>query len=212
MTIFTKKNLLITLIAAGTVTSILAWYFSRQVSATPEEAKAALAGDEFVQHPIGVVTHAITIRGTPQDVWPWLAQMGSGRGGWYAYDFIDNGGNPSTKRLIAEFQNIKIGDVFPALPGQQQVFSVMRLEPGRDLVLGWRQPSGSVQTSWAFILTETKPGETRLVVRGRIARGYRPLGLPEWIAVLMAKPAHFVMERRQLLNLTERVKNTSGAN
>lgn len=211
MKIVTKRNVLIVLVLVA-ATGNVAWYLSRQVAATGEEVSAALPGDEFVERPIGIVNHAITIHGTPRDVWPWLIQMGAGRGGWYTYDFIDNGGNPSAEHLIPELQAVKVGDIFPALPGQKQVFSLMRLEVERDLVLGWRQPNGTVQTSWAFILTETRSGETRLVVRGRIAEGYTPLGLPQWLAVLIAKPAHFIMERKQLLGLARRIRNNSRIN
>ena len=202
----TKRDIFIGLIVIATTSACIALYLSEQVAATPQEEAASLAGDEFINNPIGVANHAITVHGSPREVWPWLVQMGSGRAGWYAYDLIDNGGHPSSYRVVPEFQAVKVGDVFPALPGQNQVFSLMRLTPERDLVLGWRQPNGNVQTSWAFVLFEPRPGETRIVVRGRIAEGYTPLGLPQWIAVLVAKPAHFIMERKQLLGLARRVE------
>ena len=203
-----KRKLLIGSALVTIASACLLLLMLAQVAATPEEQMASLPGDEFVTHPIGIANHAITFQGTPHDVWPWLVQMGSGRAGWYAYDSIDNGGHPSAQRIIPEFQVVKVGDVFPALPGQTQVFSLMRVDPEKDLVLGWRQPDGKVQTSWAFVLSQPRAGETRIVVRGRIADGYKPLGLPQFVAVLVAEPAHFVMERKQLLNLAWRVKHS----
>ena len=201
-----KRRIIFGLSGISIVLFGIAIFAILQVHATADEEALRLAGDDLIPHPIGSVNHAITIHRPPRDVWPWLVQMGSGRAGWYAYDFIDNGGHPSSNKVVPEFQAVKVGDVFPALPGQNQVFSLMRLTPERDLVLGWRQPNGNVQTSWAFVLFESRPGETRIVVRGRIAEGYTPLGLPQWIAVLVAKPAHFIMERKQLLGLARRVE------
>jgi hypothetical protein len=123
-----------------------------------DERARALAGDNLIPHPIGAVNHAITIRRAPRDVWPWLAQMGSGRAGWYAYDFIDNGGHRSAERILPEYQNIGVGSVFPALPAAKDVFLVARCEPEHNLVLCWRLPNGEYQTTWAFVLEQPQPG------------------------------------------------------
>ena len=62
--------------------------------ASREEKRRAMPADSLVPAPMGVVTHAVTINASPDRVWPWLAQMGAGRAGWYSYDWIDNGGHP----------------------------------------------------------------------------------------------------------------------
>jgi hypothetical protein len=149
-----------------------------------------------------------TIHRSPGSVWPWLAQMGSGVAGWYAYDFIDNGSHPSARRILPGFQNVGAGSIMPALPKVKDVFLVVQCEPERSLVLAWKQPNGRYQTTWAFSLTETRPGETRLLVRGRVAPGYRPFGLPQWMTLLLAEPAHFIMERKQLADIAQRAEST----
>jgi len=169
-----------------------------------DERARDLPADELIPRPAGSVTHAITIRRPPHDVWPWLAQMGSGRGGWYAYDFIDNGGRPSAERILPEFQNVGVGTVFPALPGVKDVFVVTRCEPEHALVLAWRSPNGTYLTTWAFVMERPEPSHTRLIVRGRAAPGYRPYGLPQWFAKLTAPWAHAIMERKQLLGIQRR--------
>jgi hypothetical protein len=63
---------------------------------------------------------------------------GLGRAGWYAYDFIDNGGQRSAERILSEYQSIDVGRVLPALPGATDVFVVMQCEPEHSLVLSWR--------------------------------------------------------------------------
>jgi len=201
-----KKGLLILAGLPGVATAANS-YGSFQVGATQAEKNLVLDGDDLIPHPIAVVNHAITIHRPPPEVWPWLAQMGAGRAGWYAYDFIDNGGHRSAGRIMPEYQEIGVGSVMPALPGAKDVFVVARCDRGRSLVLAWRLPDGRYQTTWAFALTQPVSGETRLIVRGRVSDGYRPYGLPQWAALLMGKPAHFIMERKQLLNLTRRAES-----
>jgi protein-S-isoprenylcysteine O-methyltransferase Ste14 len=188
------------------ILAAVATYFSMQVRATPAEESMTLPGDDLIPQPIGSVNHAITIRRPPHDVWPWLVQMGSGRAGWYAYDFIDNGGYRSAERILPEYQSIEAGSIFPALPGVKDVFVVARCDPGHSLVLSWRLPNGQYQTTWAFVLEPTQPGQTRLIVRGRVAAGYRPYGLPEWLAIPTGRLAHFIMQRKQLLGIARRAE------
>ena len=132
--------------------------------------------------------------------------MGSGRAGWYAYDFIDNGGHHSAERILPNYQNVGVGSVLPALPGATDVFVVAQCEREHSLVLAWRLPSGKNQTTWAFVLEEPQPGRTRLLVRGRVAPGYRPYGLPQWLALPAGALAHFIMQRKQLLGIARRAE------
>lgn len=201
-----KKKLLLILSGILVVLTAVATYSSMQVRATPDERARTLAGDNLIPQPIGSVNHAITIRRPPRDVWPWLAQMGSDRAGWYAYNFIDNGGRRSAERILSQYQIIGAGSVFPALPGAKDVFVVAQCEPEHSLVLSWRLPNGQYQTTWAFVLEQPQPDETRLIVRGRVAPGYRPYGLPEWLAVRVGRLAHFVMQRKQLLGIARRAE------
>jgi hypothetical protein len=197
------------LIILGTATAfIVAFviYANLQVRPAPNEKIRILAGDDLIPRPIGVVNHAITIQGPRSEVWPWLIQMGSGRAGWYAYDFIDNGGHKSAELIIPQYQKISIGTVFPALPGVKDVFVVAQYEFEKSLVLSWRTPAGQYQTTWAFVLEEPQLAQTRLIVRGRVARDYHPYGLPQWAALLLARPAHFIMQRKQLLSIARRVE------
>ena len=207
----TRRNLhrafpLVLLILAVVAASVLT-LATFQVRATSDEIARALPGDALIPHALGAVNHAITIHRPPREVWPWLAQMGSGRGGWYTYDFIDNRGYHSATQVLPAFQDIHEGSIFPALPGAKDVFVVAAVEPKRSLVLAWRRPNGDYQTTWAFVLEESAPNVTRLIVRGRVAEGYNPYGLPQWMALLAARPAHFVMQRKQLVEIRKLVES-----
>jgi hypothetical protein len=202
-----KRTLHITSGILAGLAALTIWA-NMQVRATPAERAKTLPGDDLIPQPIGAVNHAITIRRSPHDVWPWLAQMGAGRAGWYAYDFIDNGRHPSAERLLPEYQNISVGSVLPAIPGAKDVFVVAECEPDRSLVLSWRLPNGRYQTTWAFVLEHTQPDQTRLIVRGRVASGYRPYGLPQWFALSTGRIAHFIMQRKQLLGIARRAEES----
>ena len=204
-----KKRLL--LIISGILAGLaaLAICANMQVRATPAERTEALAGDNLIPHPLGSVNHAITIHRSPHEVWPWLVQMGSGRAGWYAYDFIDNGRQRSADRILPEYQDISVGKVFPALPGAKDVFVVAECQPDRSLVLSWRLADGRYQTTWAFVLEQPQPDQTRMIVRGRVASGYRPYGLPQWFALSTGRLAHFIMQRKQLVSIRRRTETAA---
>jgi len=176
--------------------------FQKSVRADPAERSRALPGDELISAPVGSLTHAVTIRRSPREVWPWLAQMGAGRGGWYSYDCIDNGGQPSADQILPQFQAITVGTVFPALPGVTDGFVLIQFEPERSLVLAWPSPDRHYLTTWAFILQEREPGVTRLLARSRAGRGYRFHGVPMWLIGM----GHFIMQRKQLLGIMRRAE------
>jgi hypothetical protein len=204
-----KRKLHVGLVAVSALIVVLAIYANLQVCATQRECAESLPGDSLIADPIGAVNHAITIQRPPRDVWPWLVQMGSKRAGWYAYDFIDNGGQHSAERILPQYQDIRSGTIFPALPGAKDAFVVARCETARSLVLAWQLPNGRYQTTWEFFLEEPALGQTRLLVRGRVASGYRPYGLPQWLAVSLARPVHFIMQRKQLLGIARRAETHS---
>ena len=183
--------------------------FSRSVRATRAEAGQPLPGDDLIPKPAGSLTHAVTIRRPPRDVWPWLAQMGAGsRAGWYSYDFLDNGRQPSARRIVPELQTVTVGMVFPAGPGVTDGFTLLAFEPEHFLVLGWLSTDGSPLVTWASVLQQVEGG-TRLVVRARGGPAYALHGLPPWISQRVIRFVHFVMQRKQLLGIAERTERSA---
>lgn len=192
---------------AAEETSVL---LDRSVRADLGERARPLPGDQFIQRPLASITHAITIRRPPHLVWPWLVQMGAGRAGWYSFDWVDNGGRRSADRILAEFQAIEQGTVFPAVPGATDAFILLQYERGRWLVLGWvPDQTAAPITTWAIVLEEQRPGWTRLIERGRVRSPYRPYGLPEGIARRLGPIAHAIMIREHLLGIARRAESPS---
>ena len=181
------------------------------VRAISDERTRALPADEKISQPIDTITHGITIRRPPRDVWPWLVQMGAGsRGGWYSYDWLDNGGRPSTERIEPALQHPDLGSIFPALPGVAEGFVLLAIDRERMLALGMLGPDGKPVVTWTFVLNETAPGVTRLLVRVRGGPGYRFFGLPLLLTKIVVRFVHFIMERKQLLGIKRRAEMATG--
>jgi hypothetical protein len=86
----------------------------RSVRASRAERTCVLPGDERIPQAIDTLTHGVTIRRPPRDVWPWLVQMGAGtRAGWYSYDWLDNGRKPSATRIVPDLQHPAMGTICP---------------------------------------------------------------------------------------------------
>jgi hypothetical protein len=199
------------------------------VRPTPQERDQALPGDSLVSKAAGTVMHAITIDVPPSCVWPWLAQMGSGRAGWYSYDWVDNDSHPSATEIVPSLQHVAPGDVFPSLPGVKTSFIVGAVEPGRDLILTVPAVGGGLMVSWEFFLEPLGQHQTRLLVRGRIRAGWpgggtgkptavhRPIEgvydvlarTPRWLMEPAAEFGHGVMQARQLQQIKRRAEGTS---
>ncbi len=164
--------------------------------ATAEEVSRAMPGDHLIPDPGLNTTRAITIRATPDQIWPWLVQMGYGRAGWYSYDWLDNHGRPSADRIVPELQKpLKAGQPLPG--GPEKGFRVMSVEPKRSLVLG-------PQISWSFALYPQPDGTTRLVERLRARYLWNRPRMYPMIAALDV--GDFIMMRKQLLTLKQRIE------
>ena len=195
--------------SVGEVSALGSRRLWRSVRATTDERARALPGDERIPQAIDTLTHGVTIRRAPRDVWPWLVQMGAGsRGGWYSYDWLDNGRQPSAARIVPELQHPAIGMIFPALPGVTEGFTLLEIEDERMLTLGWLAPDGTPEVTWTFVLDEVATGMTRLLVRARGGRGYRFHGLPLLLTRLVVRVVHFIMQRKQLLGIMRRAEST----
>jgi hypothetical protein len=179
----------------------------KSICATREEQTRALPGDDRISQPIDTLTHGLTIRCAPHEVWPWLVQMGAGnRAGWYSFDHLDNGGRPSAAHIVPELQHPTIGSIFPALPGVTDGFTLLAIEPGRMLMLGWLTPDGTAEVTWTFVLDEVSAGITRLLVRVRGGPGYRFHRLPLPLTRVAIRAVHFAMQRKQLLGIAARAE------
>jgi hypothetical protein len=173
-----------------------------RVKASRAERMRGLPGDGLIPKPIGSLTHAMTILCPRRELWPWLAQMGASRAGWYSYDFLDNGHKRSAQSILPEFQTISKGTLFPALPGATDGFFVLDCAPEQFLVLGALPRDGMDAVTWAFVLEDAGVNATRLIVRVRANTGYKFHRIPIWVVKII----HYVMQRKQLLEMARRAE------
>lgn len=166
--------------------------------ATDEEVERPMPGDDQVPHPMLESTRAITIGASAAEIWPWLIQMGYRRAGWYSYDILDNEGN-HVDRIIPELQQLEVGDVMKT--DAEGGFTVAAIEPNRSLVLVIRNLYGQISST--IFLDEINKEQTRLVMRLR-ANFKRDLRTS--LFYLVFEPGDFVMMRKELLGIKQRVE------
>jgi hypothetical protein len=165
-----------------------------------------LPGDEIVPRPRKWSTRAITIAAPAEAVWPWLAQIGQGRGGLYSYDWLENLAGcdiHSANRVIPEYQALRVGDTVRLGPEGYPAYQVEAIEPGHALILGGNDPEMGMH-SWAFVLEPIDEPTTRLIVRSR--DDYPPTLANVVLWRLITEPAHFMMERKMLLGIKRRAE------
>lgn len=198
-----------------------AHHLGRTYGSTSEERAAWLPGDELVPAPQLVADHAITIDVPPDQLWPWLVQVGWHRGGWYTARWVDAllfpANTASVERVVPELQELAVGDVVPDGPPESGCgFDVVDLEPDHHLVLhstthlpvSWRTRYGAaVDWSWAFVLRPLDDGR-----RTRIQFRWRARTSPSWVQALSwttLPPADLVMSRDMLRGLKRRAEGSS---
>jgi len=176
---------------------------------TPAEAGMRLPGDEVLPRSDLTATRGITIEAGPAKVWPWLVQLGQGRGGFYSYDALENlvGCDiHSADEIVPAWQHLEVGEEVRLHP--EVALTVAEVEPDHALVLrGAVSATGDQQTApydftWAFVLRAEGADTTRLLVRERYAY-LQPAAaaLVEPVAVVS-----FVMTQRMLRGIRDRAE------
>ena len=174
--------------------------------ATDDEVTAKLPGDELIAANTPTTTRAVTIDAPIADVWPWLAQIGEDRGGFYSYSLLERavGADVHNANTVnPTWQDVHVGDTvwLAQRYGDSARLVVAAAKANSHLVLMspddfQRVQHGSKATGvWGFYLRE-QDGWTRLVVRGSGgAVGHAVFDIP-----------HFVMEQKMMRGIRHRAE------
>ena len=192
--------------------------WQRNWGATEAEVAMALPGDELTAPPVEQNTRAITVAAPPEDVWPWLVQMGADRGGFYSYAWMENLFGlriHNADRVHDEWQQLTVGDPVWGDRRHRGGWVVEQLEPNEALVLKTSNPTTGraltrdegigLEFQWTFALRPAPLGATRLLIRERTADG-------RLLTRLLMAPVglvSFVMTRRMLDGIRVRVESHS---
>jgi hypothetical protein len=195
--------LFVAYVAAGAIL----WPWHRSWGTTPAERAMALPGDPAGRQVAFELMHGVTIDAPPEQVWPWLVQIGQDRAGFYSYDWLERlflADIRNVDEIRPEWQSRAVGDFVRAaqpnylggMLGQDLGWFVSEVHPERALVL---------QHWGAFVLQPAEGGGTRLLVRSTFSNRE----IPVWAAAVSFTAfelPHFVMERRMLLGIKARAE------
>jgi hypothetical protein len=179
----------------------------------PSAAARTMPGDDLVPSPRWSWTHAIDIDAPPAAVWPWIAQVGADRGGFYSYQWLENLAGCRLRNAecvhpeweLAAGQGLVLHPVAPPLP-------LAAVERGRYLVAHAAAPPRAkaerrpwVEASWLFLIEPLDPGHCRLVSRYRAACS-DDLRTRLSFGPALVEPIGNEMDRRMLQGVKTRVE------
>jgi hypothetical protein len=169
--------------------------------ASSYELRRPMPGDDIVREPGFNATRAVIVAASPEAIWPWIVQIGFGRGGWYSYDLLDNLGRRSAESLVPELQHIEVGDLVPLGPRKNSGMRVKEFERAHWAV--WWDEKLQL-TTWAWVLAAMPDGGTRVVTRVRSRTSWQHPSTAVWR--LLSEVADFPMMRKCLLGIKRRAE------
>ncbi len=181
-----------------------------------ELADRRYPGDELVPTPRWSWTHGIEIDATTEDIWPWIAQLGSDRGGFYSYQWLENvaGCELRNAEAIHPDWTVSEGDALRLHP-KMPPLRVALFERGRFFVAhtaadAVARAAGKpwAEATWLFYLESVGPDRSRLISRYRCASSEDVATLIR-LGPTVLEPIGFAMDRRMLLGVKARVEAAS---
>jgi hypothetical protein len=187
--------------------------------ATDAEVQRTFPGDDLVPRPKWQYTNAITIDAPITDVWPWLVQIGQGRGGLYSYEWLENlvGCDiHNSNQIIQEFQHLEVGDSV-RLAAEMSGYPVAIVEPDRVIVLHADTRTGPTPipggtksedywvSTWVFFLDKLDKRRTRLI--SRLRSDYNPRMRNRLLyGPCLVEPISTMMQRKMLMGIKQRAE------
>jgi hypothetical protein len=212
---------------ASSIASALATPFMRRarshwgIDATT--AARRLPGDELVAEPSWSWTHGVEVDADTEEVWPWVAQIGADRGGFYSYQWLENlaGCRLRNAEVVHPEWEAREGQALvlhPDLPPMR----IVSIERGRFFVAhaganaAVRAGGGPwVEASWLFLVEPAGTGvggqaRCRVLSRYRVACS-TDLRTRLFFGPALVEPLGFAMDRRMLAGIKARAERSRKA-
>lgn len=185
-----------------------------------DEAKMPLPADEIIRAPKSVFTHAVKINAPAKYVWPWIAQIGQGRGGFYSYEALENliGLHIyNSDEIIPEFQNPKLGDFISF--GPKDAYPLVVCEHGRAMAIenGYdldakiafdpklSSPKNYLHLTWLWYVEAIDENHSRFISRNRLRYGSSLKAI--LLFGKLGEPMVFAMDRKMCLGIKKRAED-----
>lgn len=200
-------SVLVGLAVTTTIYLLVFWPWMSTWGATSAELEKSLPGDNLVPDATMQTTKGLTVNARPEEIYPWLLQIGVDRGGMYSYDWLENlfGLNVHTvDTIVPEYQNAQVGDFWRFTP-QDYVLNpgpglwVKELQTDAAVLLCFGiedKPDEACIDTWQFVLEPQADGTTRLLLRSRMA-------MESELPIKLTYFVQFIMERKMLLGIRE---------
>lgn len=138
------------------------------VAPTGAERSEGRPGDGRVAADV-VMDRGFTVAAAPDDVWPWIVQLGKRRAGWYLPRSVERlvpRPRRAIRRIDPAWQQLEVGDVIPDYGGDGATFEVAVIDAPSTLVYWSRR--GRTELTWAITLTGEREATTRVHLRLRL--------------------------------------------
>ncbi len=187
------------LIILGAIYCLILRDFQMTWGATSEEIARIMPGDELLESPTFDATRVVKIEAAPEDIWPWLVQMGYNRAGFYTFGGLDAGSGGNSETLLPEFQDLAVGDKI--LP----ILTVISMDTNHTMLWVFDEHNGPWSgATWCWGLYPTNDGHTRLV--SRLRQDIIMDSLPSIIGWIIMDPLEIAMMRTTMLGIKRRVE------
>ncbi len=178
------------------------------------DAARTLPGDGLVPTPRWSWTHGVEIEASTERVWPWIAQIGASKAGFYSYQFLENvaGCDVLNAEVVHPDWEAKVGDALSLHP-KMPPLEIVAAERGRWMVARTSvdEPRGEGRgwavSTWLFLIEPLGEGRCRLVSRFRSDYSDE-IAMRLSFGPAILEPVGYAMDRKMLLGVKERAERT----
>ena len=181
-------------------------YLLRNLGSTQEERDKEWPGDALLERTDRTFTRAIDIDAAPEDIWPWIVQIGREKAGFYSYELIENLAGfrvENRETILPEFQTLREGEFISFHPNGQGVYAAM-VKPKELLVCrNWKderdidEKCPASKGTWSIYIVKIGRRKSRLIIRSCLET-LRPDFTYVITTILFMDPVDFVMEYKMM--------------